>query len=346
MLRFSRGQGKQSPLKPILVRPLSVLDESESESDSDSDEEGPITLDEAYEIINGSKGIDLRQLNDNAVKHTKSIKINTLREILINGNKKRAERGYFKNGTTVVVKIKYDYLYYLREKKTGKIFSITEGAKHPKKEFTFTKLFIYSNIHPNTKVITAQILSEIYFQESAFKLNGPCNFKSPKNFLYGFVEIEEIEEIPDALKDDFQNKTLFYFDMENMKGKELNAIPKVKCEKVKQKVVELDKCLQKFNFFHNDITSDNIIFNEATNKFSIIDFGESGLKIRARERRDGLCDLNPPQHEYAKNYPASGKRRKRRKSKKKKNKSKKKKNISHKTYKRKRHKSNKLKSKK
>tara|TARA_B110000261_G_scaffold161191_1_gene202189 strand:- start:622 stop:1626 length:1005 start_codon:yes stop_codon:yes gene_type:complete len=334
MLRVSGKKFKRPESPPKLFVHLPHRRES-GDSSSDSDEVGPITLDEAYEIINVSKGIDLLQLNDNAVKHTKSITINTLQEILIKGNKKRAERGYFKKGTAVVVKIKYDYLYYLTDKQTSTIFSITEGAKHPEREFTFTKLFIYSNIHPNTKVITAQILSEIYFQESAFKLNGPCNFKSPENLSYGFVKIEAI---PDNLKDDFQNKTLFYFNMENMKGKELNAIPKYKCEKVKQEVVELNKCLQNFNFFHNDITSDNIIFNEYNDKFSIIDFGESGLKIRARERRDGLCDLNP-QHEYAQNYAASGKRRKRRKSKKKKNKS-------HKTYKRKRHKSKKSKSKK
>ena len=63
-----------------------------------------------------------------------------------------------------------------------------------------------------------------------------------------------------------------------MKGKELKAIPQDKCEKIKPKVKKIDECLQNKNFFHNDIKSDNIIFNEDNSKFSLIDFGESDLK--------------------------------------------------------------------
>ena len=152
-------------------------------------------------------------------------------------------------------------------------------------ENTFTKTFIYSK-YDDPQLVLVKILSEVYYHQKFYDLQDTCKFKAPKLIQYGYVENAN-EDI------DLSNLFMFYMKMERIDALQVSKLTgddaQEKCKEYRSKLIEINKCLQDNNLYHNDLHADNVMINRDGDIAVIIDFGEATDTLTKFDNFDKFC---------------------------------------------------------
>ncbi len=153
-------------------------------------------------------------------------------------------------------------------------------------ENTFTKTFVYSK-YDDPQPVLVKILSEVYYHQKFYDLQGTCKFKAPKLIQYGYVENGVNEDI------DLSNSFMFYIKMERIDTLQVSKLTgddaQEKCKEYRSKLLEINKCLQDNNLYHNDLHADNVMINREGDIAVIIDFGEATDTLTKFDNIDKFC---------------------------------------------------------
>ena len=152
-------------------------------------------------------------------------------------------------------------------------------------ENTFTKTFVYSK-YDDPQLVLVKILFEVYYHQKFYDLQDTCKFKAPKLIQYGYVENAN-EDI------DLSNLFMFYIKMERIDALQVSKLTgddaQEKCKEYRSKLVEINKCLQDNNLYHNDLHADNVMINREGDIAVIIDFGEATDTLTKFDNFDKFC---------------------------------------------------------
>lgn len=153
----------------------------------------------------------------------------------------------------------------------------------------------------NLRHFMGKIMNEIRMQNIAHTLQRDCDVKVPTIYNYG--EIDDGKNTLAAAADspqfitlkradsmDLDKKTVSMFiEMEFISDSTtltelMRTSTKAKCEEYKAKLIELKNCLERNHFWHGDMhTTDNILVNNETGEFTLIDYGQSSNTLETRQ---------------------------------------------------------------
>jgi hypothetical protein len=117
-----------------------------------------------------------------------------------------------------------------------------------------------------------------------------CNFKVPEIISYGRLALTNPYEHNEILKSEkykiYGPYNCFWFiEMERLQYDTLNESLKYVnlnnqeiCDALSEKLIELDTCLKKNNFHHNDYHGDNVFYNPNNGEIGLIDYGISNFE--------------------------------------------------------------------
>jgi hypothetical protein len=131
------------------------------------------------------------------------------------------------------------------------------------------KFFVYDC--EDAPTVDAYIIREITIQlYTSTTISHMCDFSTP-----GIYNYNKFNEMIKGLQ-----KCIFYFKMDKMSLQTLEKIIKNdlnldKLIQVRNKLIDINTCIEDKNIFHNDLNSGNILIDDKINKFGIIDFGEA-----------------------------------------------------------------------
>lgn len=131
------------------------------------------------------------------------------------------------------------------------------------------KFFVYDCKDAST--VDAYIIREITIQLYASTIiSRMCDFSTP-----GIYNYNKFNEMIKGMQ-----KCIFYFKMDKMSLQTLEKIIKNDLNldtliKVRDKLTDINTCIEDKNIFHNDLNSGNILIDDKIKEFGIIDFGEA-----------------------------------------------------------------------
>ena len=210
-------------------------------------------------------------------------------------------------GDMVAVKTKPQFV---ARKNSTKSLGIKLYFFENKAENTFTKTFVYSK-YDDPQLVLVKILFEVYYHQKFYDLQDTCKFKAPKLIQYGYVENAN-EDI------DLSNLFMFYMKMERIDALQVSKLTgddaQEKCKEYRSKLIEINKCLQDNNLYHNDLHADNVMINRDGDIAVIIDFGEATDTLTKFDNFDKFCSKfekkrAEPEAEQETRFEGSNKRR-------------------------------------